>query len=549
MISTANKKIAWLTGIVLVTFLITGIFYILFAKTVFIPESGTVNTIMITSSSEKNKASWGRELRIKHLLVGDSALELSRIPLSEGWSFDGKLLAFSGEGKPLVIPMEKGAGNIKIRYLTQEGSGIMNVFLDGKWVLSEDCYSEIWQENDINVRIASKLNRILFILSTFIFIGALLGFSFGKAIIFGKQPFGSNSEQAFSYPSTLGMFDSAKGLAMLGIVLFHSFSLYNYDAVVGHTFGQGYLLPLPLTIINNGLMPFFFIIYGYSQKRKAFGYQLRKLISVLLKPFLAVLILAVICRGFFAYLRNENVIKTIKDNLTGFVLDTNALGPLWFLLALFVGSVILNALLHIKNKTWQYASIGFLFIISNLLLINDPLPRIFYLSLSAVTYLYFGFILKEFRWFSKVGVLKRTGIVSLFVAIAGMALVNDLLYDHFSEPSLYIVIRELVKISAGFILFYVSFLFTRLSHWTFMMEPVKWIGRYSLWFLLIHSLDYLLIDWGGILENLQASTSIKILIIYLSRLALIILVVIVLIACKKHRRQLSVIAENKKVDL
>ena len=68
--------------------------------------------------------------------------------------------------------------------------------------------------------------------------------------------------------NTLGMFDQAKGVVMLFVMLAHTYGLYDYANAHAAEFGRFTAIALRfLMVFGEALMPVFFIINGYGYRK------------------------------------------------------------------------------------------------------------------------------------------------------------------------------------------------------------------------------------------------------------------------------------------
>lgn len=125
------------------------------------------------------------------------------------------------------------------------------------------------------------------------------------------------------------IFDVMKGL---GIILM----------VLGHTIG-------PESPLHNYIyafhMPLFFIISGYFVKEKGHLENIRLLYNRLIKPFLFIAVCVVVLKTAQHYHNTHEFYIDIEKVIYG-------VGPGWFLLAMFWGRILFNALIHLPASKY-----------------------------------------------------------------------------------------------------------------------------------------------------------------------------------------------------
>jgi fucose 4-O-acetylase-like acetyltransferase len=158
----------------------------------------------------------------------------------------------------------------------------------------------------------------------------------------------------------LGMFDVLKGLGMLAIIFSHTLDSYSLG-VSGGTAVPAFVL----AIHSDMLMAAFFIMSGYGFRPRPVGKCIRQQGKALLRPYLytalatAALHLA-LHYGMFRNWHNA-VVETLRvlggfalglpHTATYFGVSIFSCGPMWFLVALLVGWVLLDAILtHVPER-------------------------------------------------------------------------------------------------------------------------------------------------------------------------------------------------------
>lgn len=209
--------------------------------------------------------------------------------------------------------------------------------------------------------------------------------------------------------NSIGMFDLLKGVGMLLIVLAHTAELYSLDA------GGISLTSFGLLIYREALMAAFFIASGYGFRKRSIGKCVRQQLKGLLKPYLFTALATTALHFIIHYLSFRYLPGTLGESikvLGGFALglphtatyfgqEFFSCGPMWYLLALAVGWVILDVILNIfpeRYINWAVAAAAVLGWATTLVW---ELPFCISQGLVIVPYLYTGHMLKKRRVFEQ----------------------------------------------------------------------------------------------------------------------------------------------------
>lgn len=215
---------------------------------------------------------------------------------------------------------------------------------------------------------------------------------------------------------SLASFDLAKGLAMISIIVGHS--LFHYDLEQ-----LPFLMSLAMTIPSMGfLMPMFFVISGYSFKEKPIAKMLKITLKQLIAPYCLVMVVYVLLYPitfFFAYHEWEYGIYEDFLYFGAFLLGIPKPGKklfgyslyhcsaVWFLLALFTASNLLNLILKVKHKSRagttiaQTILVGVCVAVGYELLIRDVNYYCIPQGLMSTAPLYIGYLIKKSKFFEQ----------------------------------------------------------------------------------------------------------------------------------------------------
>ena len=226
--------------------------------------------------------------------------------------------------------------------------------------------------------------------------------------------------------NSLGMFDLLKGVGMLTIVFAHTGELYPMG-------DASHINPLTFCMFayRESLMAAFYIASGYGFRKRSIGKCIDQQFKTLFKPYIYTGIATtvfhfIIHYSLFGSLHNATY-ETYKV-LGGFALGLPhtatyfgqlffSCGPMWYLLSLLIGWVLLDAILNIfPEKYTHWAVLGIMLLGWGTTLVWE-LP--FSLSQGAVIvpYLYIGYLAKKNRWLDNP-LPRRT----LYILLGGTAL-------------------------------------------------------------------------------------------------------------------------------
>ena len=156
--------------------------------------------------------------------------------------------------------------------------------------------------------------------------------------------------------SSIGMFDMLKGAGMLTIVFAHTAELYPMQAVSGLSLTA--FFPF---IYREALMAAFFIASGYGFRKRSIHKCIHQQLKSLLKPYAYTALFTCVLHFIIHYKTFQYLPGTIGESIKvtgGFLLglphtakyfgqEFFSCGPMWYLLALMVGWVLLDVILNI----------------------------------------------------------------------------------------------------------------------------------------------------------------------------------------------------------
>ena len=284
--------------------------------------------------------------------------------------------------------------------------------------------------------------------------------------------------------------DIARGIGILSII-------------VGH-FG----IPAIVRVVFTYHIPVFFLITGYFMKEEPIPLFLRKKAKTLLFPYLLTCLAVILLQGFSAAIRNMDVAGILwiwaKAGFYGagssYHLPESfiAIGAIWFLLATFWGSLLMQFVLR-RNRYLQVICAAALFTFGYLTANKFIwLPFDIQPGCCAVLYMYVGYLVRKLedgikKWADKIWPAAFLVWFAFTYTFKSFALVRC---DYG---------RGIIDIAASFCACYCIFF---ISEWLDRLhcravDILANIGRCSLIILCIHLVEMDLVDWWAVVDRLQ----------------------------------------------
>ncbi len=308
--------------------------------------------------------------------------------------------------------------------------------------------------------------------------------------------------------------------------------------IYAHTFGldipsnklfSGILMAL-YALVAGSVMPMFMIMSGYGFRKMKPLTCLKKQSKSMLKPYLYTMIGVSLLHLFTRYLLSHS--KRVALYLTlkvtgGFLLalpvnknicgiDYICCGPMWYLIALFIGWILLNTVMYkVKEQHWNI-TILILVIIGWILGYFDV--NFFCLSQGFISagYLYVGYIIKKKKILQGTTIPKYwylfviTGIfciVSTFI----MKRVDNMADGIWNLGILSILADVVLSIFILYVLLWIS------EYENPVLSCLASIGRCSLYIFAVHTVEMHGIPWFILQEKMQGSPIIVGILIFILR--------------------------------
>lgn len=299
----------------------------------------------------------------------------------------------------------------------------------------------------------------------------------------------------------LGMFDLAKGFFVIMIIFGHAitdhFNYWVFDVKKSPIIG---VIVLFTIFVMQNVIPAFFIMSGYTFRRKSMNTCVKRQLHYFLKPYIYVAVSVTLITVLKKIIISGDIIEGIKYQSLPFLFGLCPgkkeflgiymadIGPIWFILVFVLSNILLNAVLY-ESKFWVQIILILALSASGLLLKDVSLPFCIQQTMICCGYLYVGMIMKKYKFFHQKlpkSFIVASSIICLFAMIFGEIAVagNRWKLNMFDLLASYIAGTFLV------------WLFLKLNEKNGkIFDKIRWIGRHVLWFCCIHTVFYLVLPW------------------------------------------------------
>lgn len=305
--------------------------------------------------------------------------------------------------------------------------------------------------------------------------------------------------------------------------------------IMGHTL-EGYTYSIVGKLIFAVHVPVFFVLSGYLYKEKPVKKVFKGGNVNLLLPYLATLLIVVIITRFNFIFPNWIYKLDMHDFLisafygSGTTLNPfwdksltiNAIGAIWFLLAMYFGNIIFNTLIKSSRGNLFVSGVVAMAITFGGFYLSDMgilLPWSLNAAMASQLFYYGGYLIKKFDLIEKYGISGSIVGVALWMisAQSGFLYLN---IAHADSP----ILAVLGGIGGSFSLMYLAKLLceTKLN-----LDAVKYYGQMSLIVLCVHLIDLNTCAISGkIYENLIQTTGDQIIAVSMEILYRFLLTVV-----------------------
>lgn len=305
--------------------------------------------------------------------------------------------------------------------------------------------------------------------------------------------------------NSIGMFDAAKGLFVLMMILGHSTEYVNqyWDPNMERTalMMAGYWLS---RVCGYGAISMFFIMCGYGFRMRSMAKAAEGQVKYLWKPYVIMALSVAVLAAAKKLVTHGDVLEGLTFQalpyLLGicpagdyFGLTMDSVGPVWFVVTFVFAGILLNAVLQ-EERTWAQWMLAGMLASVGVCLKDYRLPFCFQQSLVCTLFMYVGWTMKK-RKFLEMEIPKYFIALTLaflcFAAYFGEVEVsqnrwNNGLVDVFAAIPGGVL---LTKLSLELNCFRGKF-----------MQFIRWLGRQALMFCCIHSVFYSIIPWEKVVD-------------------------------------------------
>lgn len=302
------------------------------------------------------------------------------------------------------------------------------------------------------------------------------------------------------YKNRMGMFDFIRGIAIFFVVIKHTICYWGEgQQVLGPIFALLYQT-------HRFWMPVFLMISGYWFSAKDIKDYTRKRFVGFVKSYLKIGVAATICYAIIHYCRFHSVRATTKGSIgvmLAFLFGSKEplsvgpltiydVGPAWFLVVLCLGDILLNIILNIQRIHNKFFAVATLAIVGLFVGKLPWVPFCMSTTLVSVLGLYIGYELKRSKYLISVWKL-RDYIGVILLSGVGICIMG---ISYFKSADL-----EILAGLPGAILLLRLGLYLEKKQ-NRVIDFFKRMGRYTLWILMVHTVEMLSFDWR-ILKNTE----------------------------------------------
>ena len=378
--------------------------------------------------------------------------------------------------------------------------------------------------------------------------------------------------------NTIGMFDLLKGVIMLIVVLTHNASAFP-DSIMGKTVAEStyrsikymsYVYELSffprilysfIVLFFISMMPALLIVSGYGFRKRPITKSFKANFNELIKPYIYTIIAVVICNTCIHYAFFRYLPGALKESLKIFVslalgvsqtitigeYTIYANGPVWYILAMFWSLIIFNVIMNYAKEKFIPYIVFAISIVGWLLSYLNFTPWCLSQGMVAVLYVYMGYRLKKDKFFSREFSVKDKILIITLVFIPNLictafGLITEMADNIYSLGPISYIENGLLSILILYLFLKINWLRGPVS------DSLRKIGRYSLYFLCVHSVELIVIPWYKITEIFGDRQILGFFIILVIRITLILFIIYLITKVNDFIRKLKENRLNKSAD-
>ena len=304
--------------------------------------------------------------------------------------------------------------------------------------------------------------------------------------------------------NSLGMFDLFKGIGMATVIFVHTAEAYSIDLGSGLS-----VTSFLLFIYREALMSAFYIASGFDFRNRSIGECVQPQLRGILPPFLYTALATaglhlLLHHHFFgswtdAVAESEKVLAGFLLGLphtsTYFGMSIFSCGPMWYLLTMAVGWIILDILFNAFPERYIPAAVAITAVLGWGTCLVWELPFCLSQGMTVVPYLYLGHVAKKRRWFDQPRLrwLLPAALVCMVVSAGGAILsgtTDNMSMGHWALGPVGIFVNGMIGL-------WIVNLFVRLSARAdnFLTHTLEAVGRRSLNIFCVHTIELIAVPW------------------------------------------------------
>ena len=304
--------------------------------------------------------------------------------------------------------------------------------------------------------------------------------------------------------SSIGMFDMLKGAGMLSIVLGHTVELYPLQLSNGLSLTAFFCF-----IYRETLMAAFFIASGSGFRKRSIHKCIHQQLKSLLKPFCYTAVFTTVLHFIIHYKTFHYLPGSLTESIKvagGFLLglphtatyfgqEFFSCGPMWYLLALMVGWILLDVILNIFPEPYiPWAVLGTM-LLGWGICITWEVPFCIGQGMVTVPALYVGYLAKQHKIFDRPLSWKlKLGMIASALAVAGLVLATQSTDCVSMAEWTFGPVSILLDVMTGLGMLSLLLFFQRHVD-NFITHGVQAIGQRSLYIFCIHTVELTAIPW------------------------------------------------------
>lgn len=323
--------------------------------------------------------------------------------------------------------------------------------------------------------------------------------------------------------NSIGMFDISRGILMIAVVMAHSITQFVKYWEPQYAQHWWYCFLIFFKPIIYGVLPMFFIMSGYGFRPKPVGRCVKERVRYIFKPYVLVGVITTVLYVLKEVVTNHSAKGALVYQGVPFLIGLcpggmqignwylGSIGPIWFLLVLTLSWIGLNLICKLENEYIRMLCIGMLCLICTKLPFIAFIPFCLIQSVCCIAYLYIGYMLRK-----KNGLLQKLSkqnlMVMLVIAVPIMVIGNIEVSQNVWVLGIFDFIASAIL---GVLMLKLACYCNRYTGK--IANGLRVVGKYSLYILCIHTIEYLAFPWGWFNDKLAGHKMIGIAVAFVIR--------------------------------